>query len=578
MKINSTRRFFTKATLYRGKTEQVAITLLNRMVLENNDLDGFIRQALAISVEVMQADAALLLAIQPNKDYFIIQSVAGLEAERPEKIMIPGGNRSQAGFTIENLETVLAADLQQEKRFSLCAWEQNHHFASGLSVPILGKGSPYGLLILYSNQVKHFSQEQIPTLQSIAALLGFSLLRHQTAALEEQINQQEEQHKFLVGKLRQEIREREQTEQELSEREIILRSLFESSPDATILVDPQGKIVRANGRVEVTFGYKADELINHSVEMLLPEQLRSRHIFERAQYNQAPHRRPMGSGLELFARRKDGKEFPVDIMLSPVETQAGLQTLAAIRDASERKQIEMELAEVQRRLIDSTEAERLYLAQELHDGPIQDLYGVSFELSGLKDELQAQEITPQLQAATQTLKEVISVLRVICGDLRPPTLAQYGLEKSIRSHAEGLAAMHPDIKFQLGLAADGQLLPERVRLALFRIYQHAISNVIRHAEAHNVMISLSIDAENVILEIKDDGKGFVLPARWIELAREDHLGLVGTAERAQAINARLTIETEPGRGTCISVNLPRNQDQALQHNLGSPYRIIRTRQ
>jgi signal transduction histidine kinase len=85
-----------------------------------------------------------------------------------------------------------------------------------------------------------------------------------------------------------------------------------------------------------------------------------------------------------------------------------------------------------------------------------------------------------------------------------------------------------------------------VRLALFRIYQHAISNVIRHAEAHNVMISLSINAENVILEIKDDGKGFELPARWIELAREDHLSLVGTAERAQAINARLTIETAPG--------------------------------
>ena len=60
------------------------------------------------------------------------------------------------------------------------------------------------------------------------------------------------------------------------------------------------------------------------------------------------------------------------------------------------------------------------------------------------------------------------------------------------------------------------------------------------------MISLSIDAENVILEINDDGKGFELPARWIELTREDHLGLVGTAERAQAINARLTIETAPG--------------------------------
>jgi PAS domain S-box-containing protein len=469
---------------------------------------------------------------------------------------------------------VLTSDLQQEKRFSLCEWEQQHRFSSALSVPVPGNGGLYGVLILYAKQKGHFSQDQVSTLQGIAALLSFSIMRNQSAGLKKREPEREDQHQFLIKKLRQEIREREKTEQELNGREKVLHSLFESAPDATILVDSQGKIVRANQRVEMIFGYKAEELIDQSVELLLPEKFRSQHILERAHYTKVPYTRLMGSGLELFGQRKDGTEFPVDIMLSPVETQLGLLTLAAIRDATERKLIENELSEVQRRLIDSTEAERLYLAQELHDGPIQDLYGVSFELSSLRDDLETQEATQSLQAATHTIQDVIAILRGICGDLRPPTLAQFGLEKSIRSHVDGLSSMHPGIKFKLDLQADGQLLPERVRLALFRIYQHAISNVIRHAEANNVVISLAIDTENVTLEIKDDGKGFELPARWIELAREDHLGLVGTAERAQAIGAQLTIESSPGAGTCISVSVPRDQERTWLQAKGSPLRAI----
>ena len=575
MKFNSTRNSFSEDPPTQSEIEQIAIALLSRAAIEDGDPDEFVRQALETAREALHADAAYLLAIQP--DGFKIQYQVGLEGKSSEKLPIPGGKGSQAGFTIQSLEPVIASDLQLEKRFSVCEWEQKHQFISGLSAAVPGEAGPYGVLILYAKQKARFSQDQIPALQSIAALLAFSLQRGQAGRIEKTENQREEQHQFLIKKLRQEIREREKTEQELNEREKVLHSLFESAPDATILVDSQGKIMRANQRIELMFGYKVGELINQSVELLLPEKFRGQHILDRARYTKAPYTRPMGSGLDLFARRKDSTDFPVDIMLSPVETQEGVHTLAAIRDATERKLIENELSEVQRRLIDSTEAERLYLAQELHDGPIQDLYGVSFELSSLQENLESQEVIQTLQTATLTIQDVIAVLRGICGDLRPPTLAQFGLEKSIRSHIDGLSALHPEIKFKLELQPDGQLLPERVRLALFRIYQNAVSNVIRHAEASSVEISLTINKENVTLEIMDDGKGFELPARWIELAREDHLGLVGTAERAQAIGAQLTIESSPGAGTCISVSVPRDQSQAWLQAKGSPLRFIRTR-
>lgn len=105
--------------------------------------------------------------------------------------------------------------------------------------------------------------------------------------------------------------------------------------------------------------------------------------------------------------------------------------------------------------------------------------------------------------------------------------------------------------------ADGQTLPERVRMALYRIYQIAITNVLRHAQATQVWIQFKLNREDVILEIKDNGRGFEVPERWIELARQGHLGLVGALERAEAIGGRLQVESEPGRGSLVRVTAPR---------------------
>jgi PAS domain S-box-containing protein len=97
--------------------------------------------------------------------------------------------------------------------------------------------------------------------------------------------------------------------------------------------------------------------------------------------------------------------------------------------------------------------------------------------------------------------------------------------------------------------AIGKTLPERLRLALFRIYQVALTNVIRHAQASRVDVRFHFDAERVVLEIQDDGRGFVLPGRWIEFAREGHLGLVGAAERAESVGWRSSLGRAKGRAS-----------------------------
>jgi formate hydrogenlyase transcriptional activator len=164
---------------------------------------------------------------------------------------------------------------------------------------------------------------------------------------------------ILMGftKVTRDLTERKKTEEALQRSEEHSRMLFENSPDAVLVSDPEGRILEANARIDKLFGYKREELIGQSVEVLIPERFRRVHPDHRAKYAVQPRMRAMGVGLELYGLRKDGTEFPVDIMLGPIETQSGRIVLSVIRDLSERKQYEEALKKM--------EEEKRYLEEEL---------------------------------------------------------------------------------------------------------------------------------------------------------------------------------------------------------------------
>ncbi len=143
--------------------------------------------------------------------------------------------------------------------------------------------------------------------------------------------------------------------------------LLESAPDAMVIIERSGSIVLVNSRTEELFGYTRSELIGQKIEILLPERFRGPHVRQRDGYFSRPTVRPMGARIDLFGRHKQGKEFPVEISLSPLQTQSGLLVTGAIRDISERKQIENDLKRAREAADAANRSKSEFLANMSHE-------------------------------------------------------------------------------------------------------------------------------------------------------------------------------------------------------------------
>ena len=209
------------------------------------------------------------------------------------------------------------------------------------------------------------------------------------------------------------------------------------------------------------------------------------------------------------------------------------------------------IARSRRYLAQGREKERERLAQEIHDGPVQDLHGLHMQLNAA-----ARTNGDQLETIGDELMRVTGELRAMSADLHPPALQQFGLPAALRSHADRLRDRTSDLQVTLDLPDEAPSLPEPVALSLFRVAQEAMNNAVQHGNANHIRVRLQCADDTVELDVEDDGVGFTPPDDWHTLADQDHYGLLGMQERAEAIGADLDISAASGEGTHICLRGP----------------------
>lgn len=362
------------------------------------------------------------------------------------------------------------------------------------------------------------------------------------------------------------ITERKSAEEALSKSEEMLRGIFEFAPDTMVVVNEKGEIQRVNAQVERMFGYERNELIGQPIEILMPNRFRNSHVKHRSEYIENPHLRPMGDGFDFQGRRKDGSEFPVEIMLSPITNETNSLVIAIIRDITKRQQdeeVQREYADrmkiLSRRLIEVQEAERRNIALELHDEIGQILTGLKLTLE-MSSRLPEGELRASLAGAQELVNELMTRTRELSLDLRPATLDHLGLMSALLRHFRHYTSQtQVNVDFrQDGL--EGRRFSPEIETAGFRIVQEALTNIARHSKSEEAIIRIWSKKNTLTIEIEDNGKGFDTKAAF---AAHQSSGLAGMRERVLLTGGIFNIKSHLGIGTRLTAEWNLSDDTSL---------------
>lgn len=339
-----------------------------------------------------------------------------------------------------------------------------------------------------------------------------------------------------------------------------------------MLVDTAGHIVRVNRQAEALFGYSREELTGQSVERLLPDHLRSRHRQHRSMYHQDPRLRPMGAGLDLWGKRRDGSLVPLDIMLSPVWQGQTMLVMSVMRDITARRQVETAL-EQQRRELERSNAELeqfAYVASHDLKAPLRAIT----QLASWISEDNAASLPDSSQVHLAKLRARIERMERLLDDLlayaragrqhQPPEPVDIG--QLVRQVADLLS---PAPGFTV--VADGSLpLLRTERVPLETVMRNLLGNALKHHHQPSqgqVVVTAQTQGEWVEFSVRDNGPG--IPEQFHQRIFEifqtlrprdevegSGMGLAVVKKIVESRGGRISVESSPGQGATFRFTWP----------------------
>ena len=354
--------------------------------------------------------------------------------------------------------------------------------------------------------------------------------------------------------------------------EAYFRNVLESAPDAIVIIDHYGKIAVVNGQAEQMFGHTREEMLGNEIEFLLPDEVHDKHISHRTAYSRDPHLRPMGIGMDLRGKRKDGSSFPVEISLSPVTSATGSFVSSVIRDVSARKKLENDLISAREEAERANKANSAFLAAASHDlrQPVQALSLLTGALRRTaKDERVLEMVESQqhsLDAMTNLLNSLLDISRLDAGKVEPE-FEDFPIQRLIdRLSAEfSRQAIQKDLEFS---ACDCETIVRSDPNLLGEIVQNLVSNAIQYTDKGNVTLTCDEDDGQLEIGITDTGVG-IQADQIDQIFQEFHqiktpgqdkegfgLGLAIVKRMADLLDHKVAVESDPGNGSTFSVSMP----------------------
>ena len=368
----------------------------------------------------------------------------------------------------------------------------------------------------------------------------------------------------------------------------LARSALDAAPDALIIIDGSGAVRFANRQISSLFGYAHDEIVGQPVEVLMPERFRARHVRHRERYRSNVRVRPMGPGLELFGRRKDGTEFPVEISLSPIEHEQGVLVAAAIRDVTDRKQAEGELIRAREAADDARElaneareaADRAnqgksrFLATASHDlrQPLQTLELLNGSLRRLPTSAAVSEAVSQqgvaIGAMSRLLNALLDISKLESGAVKPdPT--DFAVAAMFEELRRAFATSAADKGLGFHVDAGGETAHSDPSL-IEQVLRNLVSNAIKYTQQGLISLRCAA-APNAMLRLEVLDTGIGIPAEQIKYIYDEFyqvgipanstrdgygLGLSIVQRIVKLLNLELEVRSEVGKGSVFSLAVP----------------------